>query len=146
MKLTIENAGVRVSGDGGDLFITHEDEVAWKLVMLVSGECEVQNKQDIARRFGFSKQRYYQLRAAFQRDGTAALSSSKRGPKTNYRRGGETTRQIIRHRFLDPDASAEVIGQKLRQRGFSISDRSVYRVIEEYGLQKKGFTDAGPKQ
>ena len=44
---------------------------------------------------------------------------------------------MIRHRFLDPDASAEVIAQKLRQTGFAISTRSVQRVIDEYGLQKK---------
>jgi hypothetical protein len=33
--------------------------------------------------------------------------------------------------------SAEVIAQKLRQTGFVISTRSVERVIEDYGLQKK---------
>jgi hypothetical protein len=44
---------------------------------------------------------------------------------------------VIRHRFLDPDATVDVIAQKLRQAGFSVSVRSVVRVIEEYGLQKK---------
>ena len=29
-------------------------------------------------------------------------------------------RQVIRHRFLDPDATAEVIAQKLRQSGFDL--------------------------
>ena len=60
-----------------------------------------------------------------------------RGPKKKYRRTDELQRQVIRHRFLDPDASAEVIAQKLRQTGFVISTRSVERVIAEYGLQKK---------
>jgi hypothetical protein len=44
---------------------------------------------------------------------------------------------VIRHRFLDPEASAQVIGQKLRQAGQPISTRSVERVLEDYGLQKK---------
>ena len=44
---------------------------------------------------------------------------------------------MIRHRFLDPDASAEVVAQKLCQSGWEISIRSVQRVIEEFGLQKK---------
>jgi hypothetical protein len=44
---------------------------------------------------------------------------------------------VIRHRFLDPDASAEVIAQKLRQCEWPISTRSVERVIEQFGLQKK---------
>lgn len=45
--------------------------------------------------------------------------------------------QIIRLRFLDPKASAEVIAQKLRQTGVKVSVRSVERTITEYGLQKK---------
>ena len=65
------------------------------------------------------------------------LKSKPRGPKTLYRRTGELIRQVIRYRFLDPEASAEVIAQKLRQTGFVISIRSVERVIADYGLQKK---------
>jgi len=42
----------------------------------------------------------------------------KRGPKTNYVRTDEVERQVIRHRFLDPDASVDIIAQKLRQAGF----------------------------
>src|SRR4029077_2723078 len=49
----------------------------------------------------------------------------------------EVTRQVIRHRFLDPDATAEVIAQKIRQTGLKISTRSGERVIEKFGLQKK---------
>ena len=56
--------------------------------------------------------------------------------RSNYRRIHEVVRQIIRHRFLDPHASADVIAQKLRQCGLAISTRSVERVIQEFGLQK----------
>jgi hypothetical protein len=52
-------------------------------------------------------------------------------------RTDEVVRQIIRHRFLDPDATVEVIAQKLGQAGLPVSIRSVVRVIEEYGLPKK---------
>jgi hypothetical protein len=90
-----------------------------------------------ALKFGYSKQRYFQLRQAFETAGATALLSKTRGPKTQYRRTGELVRQVIRHRFLDPDATPDVIAQKLRQTGFIISTRSVERVIAEYGLQKK---------
>ena len=73
----------------------------------------------------------------FEENGALALQNQKRGPKTNYVRTDEVERQVIRQRFLDPDASADIIAQKLRQAGFSISTRSVERVIEKYGLQKK---------
>jgi hypothetical protein len=55
----------------------------------------------------------------------------------NYRRTDEVVRQVIRHRFLDPEISPEVIAQKLGQTGYSISTRSVERTIADFGLQKK---------
>ena len=73
----------------------------------------------------------------FAAEGALALHNDKRGPKRNYRRSIELVCQAIRHRFLDPDASSEVIAQKLRQCGFQISKRSVDRVFFEFGLQKK---------
>jgi transposase len=124
-------------GPGGSLPVRPDDEVTRKLAMLIAGECEGLGPVRAAEKFGFSKQRYFQLRQAFQEHGAAALQSQRRGPKSNYRRTEEVVRQVIRHRFLDPEASAQVIGQKLRQTGQPISTRSVERVIEDYGLQKK---------
>ena len=124
-------------GSGGLLKVPADDEIAHKLLMLIEGECEGLGPLRAAQRFGYSKQRYFQLRAAFDQQGAMALQSRKRGPKTNYRRTPEVVRQVIRHRFLDPDATPEVIAQKLVQSGFSISIRSVERVLADYGLQKK---------
>jgi hypothetical protein len=124
-------------GPGGVLNVREDDEIAHKMLMLIEGECEEFGPLQAAARFGYSKQRYFQLRAAFQQSGAIALHSQKRGPKTNYRRTAEVVRQVIRHCFLDPDASAEVVAQKLRQSGWTISTRSVERIIAEYGLQKK---------
>ncbi len=124
-------------GAGGLLSVPGGDEITRKLSMLIEGECEGLGPIQAARKFGFSKQRYFQLRTAFAAQGAQALQSQKRGPKTNYRRTAEVVRQVIRHRFLDADATPEVIAQKLCQSGWQISIRSVQRVIEEYGLQKK---------
>ena len=124
-------------GPAGVLHVRKDDEITRKLLMLIEGECEASGPLQAARKFGYSKQRYFQLRAAFGQSGALGLQSQKRGPKTNYRRTAEAVRQVIRHRFLDGDASAEVIAQKLRQSGWAISTRSVERIIAEYGLQKK---------
>ena len=126
-----------LTGRGGSLKVRAEDEITRKLLMLIEGECEGLGPLQAARKFDYSKQRYFQLRAAFHEGGAAALESEKRGPKTNYRRTPEIVRQVIRHRFLDPDASSQVIAQKLNQSGWTISIRSVERVLAEYGLQKK---------
>jgi transposase len=124
-------------GPEGTLHVPDGDEVTRKLAMLIDGECMGLGGQRAAEKYGFCKQRYYQLLGAYEREGAAALKNKKRGPKKPSRRTDEVVRQIIRHRFLDPDASIEVITQKLCQCGFTLSARSVRRVIDGYGLQKK---------
>jgi hypothetical protein len=127
----------QLHGPAGSLDVPHDDEITPKLAMLFEAECAGLGPKAAAAKFGFSRQRYFQLRAAFLQRGAAALLSYKRGPKSRSRRTDEVVRQIIRHRFLDPDGSAAVIAQKIRQTGLPISVRSVERVIAEFGLQKK---------
>ena len=121
----------------GALPIAEEDEIARKMAMLIEGELGENGPARAAAKFGFSRQRYFQLRSLFLEEGAIALLSRKRGPKSPYRRKQEVVCQVIRHRFLDPDASTEVIAQKMRQCGRPISKRSVDRVIAAFGLQKK---------
>jgi transposase len=123
-------------GPAGALPVMETDELARRMAMLVEGECELGPKA-AAEKFGFSRARYFQLRQQFQQRGTEGLVLRKRGPKRNYRRTDEIVRQVIRHRFLDPEASAEVIAQKLVQTGATISIRSVQRIIRDYAIQKK---------
>jgi transposase len=127
----------RILGTRGELIIPSHDEITPRLMMLVEGECEGLGAAGAALKYGVTRQRYYQVLKLFGEHGALALQPQKRGPKTNYVRTDEVERQVIRQRFLDPDASADVIAQKLRQTGFQISTRSVERVIEKYGLQKK---------
>ena len=124
-------------GNNGSLEVPDEDEITYKLAMLIEGECEGLGPAKAAKKFNFSRQRYFQIRSAFNNQGALVLLSQKRGPKRNYRRTEEVIRQVIRHRFLDPEASADVIAQKLRQCGLTISTRSVERIIEKFGLQIK---------
>jgi hypothetical protein len=124
-------------GDAGSLTVPEHDEIARKLAMLIEGDCQGLGPTQAAAKYGFTKQRYFQLRHLLQTQGAQALLSQKRGPKTNYRRTHEVVRQVIRHRFLDPEASADVIAQKLRQARLPISTRSVERIVEQFGLQKK---------
>lgn len=126
-----------LKGEHGSLPVAVSDEVTRKLAMLIEGECEGLGPTKAADKYGLSKQRYFQLRQVYQQQGAQGLIGQRRGPKRNYRRSDELVRQVIRHRFLDPEASVDVIAQKLRQSGFVISTRSVERVIADYGLQKK---------
>ena len=132
-------------GSRGSLPVDPQDEVTRKLAMLIEGQCEGLGPSQAAEKLGYTKQRYFQLLHAYEELGSAGLASKLRGPKRNYRRTDELVRQVVRHRFLDPGASPEVIAQKLRQTGFAISTRSVERVIAEYGLQKKTRLPATPR-
>lgn len=127
----------RIIGSAGELIVPSNDEITPRLMMLFEGECEALGAAGAARKHGVTRQRYYQVLKQFKEKGALGLQNQKRGPKTSYVRTDEVERQVIRHRFLDPDASVDIIAQKLRQAGFPISTRSVERVVEKYGLQKK---------
>jgi hypothetical protein len=132
-----QDHGASLAGPAGSLRVLPEDEITLKLAMLYEGDCEGLGPLKAAEKFGYSKQRYFQLRHLFQEQGAIALLSKTTGPKSNYRRTDQVVRQIIRYRFLDPDLSPEVIAQKLGQTDHPVSTRSVQRTIADYGLQKK---------
>ncbi len=137
----------QIVGPSGNLPIPAGDEASLKMAMLLQGECSKIGPTRAAQKFGYSKARYYQIRDAFAQQGMAALVNKKTGPKRNYRRTPEVTKLVIRTRFLDHEASSAVIASKLRQDGYQIATRSVERIIQEYGLQKKTphtFPPAGP--
>lgn len=135
--LRIDQPTLQLEGPEGSLPVLADDEITFKLAMLYEGQCEGLGASAAARKFDYTKQRYFQLLHAFLEKGAIALQSGKRGPKTNYRRTDEVVRQVIRYRFLDNEASPEIIAQKLRQGRWEISNRSVERIFETYGLQKK---------
>jgi transposase len=127
----------QIIGPIGSLPVAADDQQTERFIMLLKGECFEGNVTAVAAEFGLSRQRYYQLLEEFTTHGLAALEPKKTGPKSNYRRGEEVVRQILRYLYLDTSASPEVITQKLKQAGFQISLRTVHRVIADYGLQKK---------
>jgi len=135
--IEIQEGIASLSGPKGSLPVREDDEITFKLAMLFEGECEGLGPLRAAKKFGYTRQRYYQLLGQFGTDGARGLKSRKRGPQRNYRRTNEVVRQVIRYRFLDPSLSPEVIAQKLNQNGYLIAARSVERVISDYGLQKK---------
>jgi hypothetical protein len=135
--LCFDPATAQLIGPAGTLPIAASDEQARRFLMLMEGECLEENVIAVAQRYGLSRQRYYQLRQDYLSGGVAALEPDKSGPKTNYRRTDQLVRQILRYRFLDPESSPAVITQKLKQTKFVVSQRTVSRVIADYGLQKK---------
>src|ERR1700722_16570578 len=121
--LQLDSQQGQLLGPSGALPLAGHDEVSCKLAMLIAGECLGLGPVAAASAFGYSKQRYFQLREAFAHQGAAALVNHAPGPGRSYRCTEEAVRQAVRHRFLDPNASAEVIAQKLTQSGSPLHTR-----------------------
>jgi transposase len=138
--------GLQVEGPAGSLPVQADDKLTRQLAMLIEGKCLGLGPSKAARKYGYSKQRFFQVLKAFVIGGSKALIPKKTGPKSNYVRTENVVSQIIRHRFLDPEAKAEVIAQKMRQTGIKVSQRTVERTITEYGLQKKTLQVSAPRQ
>jgi len=139
MKTTLSFDPVRqlVSGPAGALPVAAADAQAQRFLMLLEGQCLDEHIAAVAAKYGYCRQRYYQLHTAYLQGGLAALLPQKTGPKAPSRRTNTVVRQVLRYRFLDPDGSPAVIAQKLRQTHFPVSQRSVERILADYGLQKK---------
>ena len=122
------------------IIVDPADTLAWKLLMLYQAASGDEHSiKEIAKEFGYTREHFYVIKKAYEEKGSQGLLDVPQGPKSNYRRTNEIEKQIILHRFLDPEASCEVIAQKMKQTGHKISQRSVERTINDYGLQKKGY-------
>ncbi len=126
-----------VKGRNGSLTIQLDDVFAKKMAMLLEGINSEITVEELAKKYGYTREHYYHIKRQFEKHGSEVLCNKKRGPRNNSVRTDIVNNQIVRFRFLDPDMSPAVIGQKLRQMGYNVSDRSVSRTIQEYGLQKK---------
>jgi len=128
---------IHIKGPNGILAITGSDPVAYKMAMIIEYFKGGISPEDLAKKYGYTREHVYFLLRKFKKEGSVGLLDKVRGRKSNTVRNEVIENQIIRHRFLDPEASAQVIAQKMNQSGYKISIRSVERTITEKGLQKK---------
>jgi transposase len=119
-----------------DFVINDDDVLCKKLAMIIEGLCTIGVPEAI-KKYGYTEQSFYQILKAYKKGGASALINKKPGSDKQPVRTKDALNQIIRLRFLDPFASADVISQKLKQLGYKVSKRSVERTITDFGLQKK---------
>lgn len=119
------------------LTIKKDDKLAIKMLMIYESLFFKIKPENITKKYNYSREYYYYLINNFNKKGSISLIDNPSGPKGNTVRTKFIENQIIRHRFLDPEANADVISKKLKQSGHNVSARSVERTIAKYGLQKK---------
>ena len=75
-------------GPEGRLLVPEQDDITPKLAMLFEAQCEGNRVIDIVEKFGYSKQRYYQLLHLFQEKAPAHYKIKNAAPKaTTVERG-----------------------------------------------------------
>ncbi len=135
--MEVQKEYIKFTGTHKDFAIDKDDKVSIKFAMLLEGQCMGLGSSKAAAKYGYTKQRYFQLLHIYESKGIEGLRDKKSGPKSNRVRTETVENQIIRHRFLDRKATTNVLTQKLNQSGYSVSKSSVERTITKYGLQKK---------
>jgi transposase len=126
-----------------EFFIRENDKTAIKFAMLIEGH--LYNVKEACSKYGYTEQRYYQILNKYNTQGLGGLIDKKRGSNKRPVRTDMTVNQIIRLRFLDPLASADILAQKMCQMGYKVSKRSVERTITEYGLKKNSLLQSGKR-
>ena len=71
-------------GPEGRLMVPEQDDITPKLAMLFEAQCEGNSVSEIVKKFGYSKQRYYQLLHLFQEHGASALQNQSTTPFVHY--------------------------------------------------------------
>lgn len=74
------DSSAKLVGPSGSIVLPDDDEISRKLAMLFEGQCEGLGPTQAAHKFGYSKQRYFQLLELFEQQGALALQSKLRGP------------------------------------------------------------------
>ena len=83
MKKT-DRAILNFEGPKNSLPIRTDDVLTMRLAMLFEGQCTALGPTKAAAKYGYTRQRYYQLYNAYLQNGSDALLARKPGPKTNY--------------------------------------------------------------
>ena len=124
--------------------IKDDDKLSIKFAMIMEGQ--LFGRKAACEKYGYSEIRYFQILKQYREKGLSGLIEKKRGSNKQPVRTEEKIKEVIRQRYLDPFQSADVIAQRMNQKGMKISVRSVERTITEYGLQKKRMFLTKPKR
>ena len=121
----------------GDFF-EPEDLVQVRYEMLRSVRTKEQTAKAAAIRFGVSRATYYQMLAAFEREGVAGLVPHKRGPRGAHKLTGEVVDFVLARQRDDPRLSSTALAELVRKHfNLSVHPRSIERALER---QKKKTT------
>ena len=111
-------------------FFDPRDLVLVKYEMLRRVRVEHRPVSEAAKAFGFSRVAFYQVMAAFQREGLPGLLPRRRGPKAANKLTDTVLEFIDQQRAADSSLRAPELARIVRQRlGLSVHPRSIERAL-----------------
>ena len=118
-------------------FFDPRDLVLVKYEMLRRVRVDRQSVKQASQAFGFSRVTFYQVKAAFEKDGLAGLIPKRRGPRHAHKLSERILQFIDQQRSTDKTLRAEALAGMIRKRfHLSIHPRSIERALQR--RQKKG--------
>jgi len=112
-------------------FFDPEDLIQVRYEMLRSVRTREQTASAAATHFGVSRATYYQVQAAFEREGVAGLVPHKRGPRGAHKLTGEVVDFVLARLRDDPGLGSTALAELVSgQLNLSVHPRSIERALE----------------
>ena len=119
-------------------FFDAEDKAQVKYEMLRRLEVQRAGLVETCTAFGFTRESYRHILDRFQREGMAGLFERKPGRKRPLKVTDEVRHVLEREHEDEPQLSPEELARRCYdQTGVKLSRRTIYRLREEQGGQKK---------
>lgn len=119
-------------------FFDAEDKAQVKYEMLRRREVEKAGLVETCRAFGFTRESYRHILDRFRREGMAGLFERKPGRRGPLKVTDEVRNVLEREHEDAPQLSPEELARRCyNQTGVKLSRRTIYRLREEQGGQKK---------
>lgn len=111
-------------------FFDPQDLVQVKYEMLRRVRVDAQSVTAAASAYGFSRVAFYQILAAFEKDGLPGLVPKRRGPKQAHKLTAPVLEFIDQQRAEDPQLRAPELARRVQKHwGLAVHPRSIERAL-----------------
>jgi transposase len=122
-------------------FFEPEDLVQVRYEMLRSVRTKEQTASAAAIHFGVSRATFYQVQAAFEREGVAGLVPHKRGPRGAHKLTSEVVDFVLARQENDSRLSSAALAELVGDRfNLSVHPRSIERALERQKKKRRRQT------
>lgn len=127
-----------IQGEKGKQFIIDLEDSLQRRYELIRGlKLSGESKGKICEKYGYSRVMGHLYEVSWDTDRWDGLRDEKKGPKTKSKRTEELENRVLAIRFKNPEKDMYEIADMLQEEGYTISARSVSRVLSDHGVTLK---------